>query len=378
MFKKINVVLMLLVLGSVAQAQKQFVVKGQLAKDKNGLIRFSYYTKGKTQTDSMQMKNGAFEFRGKIDVPTAATLEINPLNRRVTYEERMRQDFRDFYLENREIIIKSDSGLKSAIITAGKQQKYFEESEATEVLITKQMWLLNELGQRYSQEGNLQGLDSLRKRSVEINKNKDQLDSAFIAHHPDSHVAFQKLKLAEMLTKYDPATTEKLFLSFVPEIRSSEDGKILARKLKVAKTLKKGMSAPEINLPDGNGKLVSLSSMKGKYVLLCFSTQPDTRNLANLFNQLSGRNFSIYSVTFTNSMDFWNSLPHKETAGWTSVVDLNKIDSPTGTLISPTAEAYNLSFGFNNCFLLDPEGQILLEKMWIDPSLVSKIQNAIK
>ncbi|MCD0488627.1 DUF4369 domain-containing protein [Pedobacter sp. MC2016-14] len=378
MFKNINIMLMLLVFGSAASAQKQFIVRGQINKSQSGWIRLTYFNMGKNVVDSVQFKNGSFEFKGLIEAPADATLEINPIYGRPTYEERMRQDMREFYLEGRETLIKSDSGLKAATITAGKQQKYFEESEAAELAVARQMWALNDLGEKYRTENNQTGLDSLRIRSVTIIKDKEKLDSVFIATHPDSFVAFHKLRFAEVLSKYSDATIATLFGRFSPEIRNSQLGKVFAAKIETAKTLKKGMPAPGINLPDATGKMVSLSTLKGKYVLLCFSPSPDTRNLARIFGQMVGKNFSIYSVTITNNMDLWNSMQHSASSQWTSVVDFNKIDSPTGTLISPTAKAYNLTFALNYCFLIDPAGMIVMERTVMDPALFSKIQDAIK
>jgi hypothetical protein len=378
MKKKINIIIMLLIVASTAFSQKQFVIKGTLAKEKNGLIRLTYSSLGKTYKDSVRFTGGVFEFKGTIEAPVEASIIINPLYGRIDRDQYYSQDKRDFYLEFGQNLIKSDSGLKAALIKSGQEQINFEQVQKNDELIGNQMFELNTLGQRYMTQNNKSGMDSLRKVAQGIMEYADDLDSNFILAHPKSYVAFRKLTLAELSEKMTYKDFTAAYNTFSKNIRESYQGKKLGERLRVRGKLLVGNPAPEISLPGPDGKPLQMSALKGKNVLLCFLQSPGNKVLMNAYPQLSASNVQVYAVTFSDDPLGWKSAVAAEASEWINVRDDNAGEPSYRGMLSEVSKSYNLSpSSVNQCILLDARGHILSGMMNIDPTLIEKVKKII-
>jgi thiol-disulfide isomerase/thioredoxin len=89
-----------------------------------------------------------------------------------------------------------------------------------------------------------------------------------------------------------------------------------------------GNKAPEINLPDADGKSISLSSLQGKMVLIdfwaswcppCRAESPDLVQAYNHFNDKhfrGGNGFTIYSVSLDRTRDAWLNAIKVDHLSW--------------------------------------------------------------
>ncbi len=119
-----------------------------------------------------------------------------------------------------------------------------------------------------------------------------------------------------------------------------------------------GMQAPDVVLPDINGKDVLLSSMKGKYVLLdfwaswCNPCRMENPNVVAAYNKYKDKNFTVFSVSLDNDKDKWQNAIANDKLSWpTHVADLKGWESVV-------VRAYRVESIPAN-FLLDPSGKII-------------------
>jgi len=118
-----------------------------------------------------------------------------------------------------------------------------------------------------------------------------------------------------------------------------------------------GKEAPEFVLPDTKGKMVRLSSFKGKYLLLdfwaswCGPCRQESPNVVRAYNKYKGKNFEILSVSLDNKKDDWLKAIEKDQLTWTHVSDLNSWESTVVRL-------YHVE-GIPATFLLDPNGVVV-------------------
>jgi len=120
--------------------------------------------------------------------------------------------------------------------------------------------------------------------------------------------------------------------------------------------LQTGSLATEIVLPDMEGNNISLSSLKGKYVLLCFwaSWSPESIEQINMLELIKSRRYIdepvIYQVSLDRTRESWVNSIETENFSGIQVSDLNYWDSPLVWLYQ--IESLPLFF------LIDREGRI--------------------
>lgn len=122
-----------------------------------------------------------------------------------------------------------------------------------------------------------------------------------------------------------------------------------------------GVMAPEISLPDTNGKTVTLSSFRGKLVLVdfwaswCPPCKASLPTIVSVYNKYKNKNFTILSVSLDKDKSDWLGAIHKFHLKWTQVSDLKYWDSKVVSL-------YNFS-GIPFTVLVSPEGKIIDKNM---------------
>jgi peroxiredoxin len=157
-----------------------------------------------------------------------------------------------------------------------------------------------------------------------------------------------KLDLEEMKSVRSKLDASLDGTSYVQQIES-----MIARMEKV----QVGSEAPDFTLPDVNGNLVSLSSFRGKYVLVDFWAAwcPDCRkenpNIVSAWEKYKNKNFAILGVSLDRNRDQWLAAIEKDKLTWTQVSDLKYWSSEAAVL-------YCIRW-IPMSFLIDPEGKIV-------------------
>lgn len=124
-----------------------------------------------------------------------------------------------------------------------------------------------------------------------------------------------------------------------------------------------GQTAPEITLPDPNGKEVKLSSFRGKYVLVdfwaswCKPCRDENPTVVKAYSKFKDKNFTILGVSLDRpgQKDEWMKAVMKDNLTWPQVSDLMFWSSPVVQLYSIEGIPYNV--------LVDPEGKIIAESL---------------
>ena len=124
-----------------------------------------------------------------------------------------------------------------------------------------------------------------------------------------------------------------------------------------------GQQAPDFSLPDPNGKEISLSSFRGKYVLVdfwaswCGPCRAEHPNVVNAYNKYKGKNFTILGVSLDQpgGKDAWMKAVMKDNLTWTQVSDLKHWSSAVVPLYRIEGIPYNV--------LVDPEGKVIAESL---------------
>jgi thiol-disulfide isomerase/thioredoxin len=122
--------------------------------------------------------------------------------------------------------------------------------------------------------------------------------------------------------------------------------------------IQKGSMAPDIEFPDPNGKVIKLSSLKGKVVLLdfwaswCKPCRAENPRVVKLYNQYKNKGFEIFSF----SLD-------KEKARWTNAIQADGLIWPNhASDLKGWQTATIPIYGYNSIpftVLIDTDGKII-------------------
>jgi peroxiredoxin len=143
----------------------------------------------------------------------------------------------------------------------------------------------------------------------------------------------------------------------------------------VASTSLVNKPAPDFTLNDVNGKPVSLSSFKGKYVLVdfwaswCGPCRAENPNVVNAYKQFKNKNFTVLGVSLDKEKSAWVKAIREDGLTWTHVSDLSFWSSAVVPLYNIEGIPYNV--------LVNPEGVVIGEHLTGD-QLIAKLSETLK
>ena len=129
----------------------------------------------------------------------------------------------------------------------------------------------------------------------------------------------------------------------------------------IPKSMWVGKMAPEISLPDMEGKVISLSSFRGKYVLVdfwaswCGPCRRENPNVVEAYNKFKERNFTILGVSLDQNIEAWKKAIIDDNLSWTHISDLKYWQSEVVPVYGIQSIPFNV--------LVDPTGKVVAENL---------------
>lgn len=303
-------VLAMMAVTSCTEEKKGYTINGEISDVKEGMVYLKKYVeKSFVDVDSAVINDGKFKFEGVVSEALAHGLTTQKESRRPLV----------FFLDNDVMDVTLNESDKKLVVAGSP-------------------------------------VNDIYMANAPIVRSKGYSLDSLLMVHPASPVSAYfivkdfayKLNLEDMKAVRAKLDASLNGTSYVEQIES-----MIARMEKV----QVGSEAPDFTLPDVDGNPVSLSSFRGKYVLVDFWAAwcPDCRkenpNIVSAWEKYKNKNFTVLGVSLDRNRDQWLAAIEKDKLSWTQVSDLKYWSSDAAVL-------YCIRW-IPMSFLIDPEGKII-------------------
>jgi thiol-disulfide isomerase/thioredoxin len=204
----------------------------------------------------------------------------------------------------------------------------------------------------------------------------DTVYAPFARNHPESPLA---LYILQLYAQDDPdaPVLRTIFDGLSPAVRGSKAGKGFDEKLTMTAKTSVGAIAMDFTQNDTLDKPVSLSSFRGKYVLLdfwaswCGPCRLENPTVVGAYAKYHSKGFAILSVSLDKAGDKEKGLKaiHADKLVWTHVSDLQFWNNAVAVKYGVQSIPQN--------FLIDPQGKIIAKGLRGD-ELAQKLSEIYK
>ena len=338
---------------TIAKAQDStFTISGNFEKIKKGTVILNIYENDKTLHDTAPINDGQFKFTGNVSSPYFATLTM----------KRKQDDFFSFYIEPTamEISGRGDS-LKLLTVKGSSINDDDKLLKDRMKYITKWQEANSKLYEKAYKEKNREIMDSLDEVDFDVLAEKRKVVSSFVKENPSSLRG--AMAITENYGYYAEAEDiAPLYDTLSPGIKNSEKGKDIKNLLNTYRSVEVGRIAPDITQSTPEGKQLSLSSLRGQYVLIdfwaswCGPCRRENPNVVSIYKKYKNDGFTILGVSYDSDKSKWQKAISDDNLEWNQVSDLQAWQNSTSDQYGIKAIPSNV--------LIDKDGKIIAKNIF--------------
>ncbi len=295
-----------------------------------------------------KITNGKFIIKGVVDEPLLCKLAIGS------------EAPQYIYIENKKITVAgSKNDLQHLKITGSPVHQDFMKFQQT---FNPLLSSLNSTVTSLNKATEKPEYDALMKRYDSFRAVIQSEIDKFVSARPKSVISsFMLFVTAELYD--DPVLLEKRYNALDASVKNSTIGKNLYSYIQFNKVGAVGTAAIDFTQPDTTGAPVSLSSFRGKYVLVdfwaswCGPCRAENPNVVDNFIKFREKNFTVLGVSLDRpgGKDNWLAAIHRDNLTWTHVSDLQFWNNAAAQLYRVQSIPFNM--------LIDPAGKIVAKNL---------------
>ena len=299
--------------------------------------------------DSVSTADGSYEFTGSVVVPDVYYVFIPGKRGRAM-----------LFLENSKInmTVHADTLWSPEVSGSTVHDEYNSYQESIEAIYEK----LNVLWAEFKEAeaaGDTAIAKELEASMDEVYDGVGEAQKTYVKDNPTSFVApfiVQSLhygmeadEIEELLNNLDPALEATTLVSS------------MRKRIEVLKKVAIGQPAPDFTQADPDGNQVSLSSLRGNYLLIdfwaawCGPCRRENPNVVAAYNKFHEKGFDILGVSLDNSKEDWLKAISDDNLTWHQVSDIKGWGNEAAAMYGISSIPSNL--------LLDPDGKIIAKNL---------------
>ncbi len=353
----------LLVTGLSASAQqKKFTVNGSIPVDSKKYNALLSWNNG-NDAEEVKVLNGKFTINGTITKPGIATLllqEISPKKNKEFNRLEYGQNSIYLFLDTGVIIVSSKSFLWDAEVKGSAVVNEYQNYQQKIKLLLRLESKFGEVYDAYHKTNNTKAAGKVFELYTGMLDLYYDEQLQFVKENPSSPVSLYLTQQA-IGAELDAAKAEPMYVLLTPALQNSEEGKQIKEMIEIGKKTMVGKPAIDFSQPDANGNNITLSSFKGKYVLVdfwaswCGPCRVESPNLVNAYQKYKGKNFEIFGVSLDKDKTKWLKAIKDDNYTWPQAGDMKGWENTAALEYGVQGIPFNV--------LLDPNGVIIARNL---------------
>ncbi len=351
MKKLISLTVLIALLSSCTMEQeKGYVINGSIEGISDGKVYVVTRKEGAwVNLDSATIAEGIFQLKGSVDFPVLYSLQFEGIRGAVPV-----------FFENADISVTGKvEELGEAKIVGSEAQAEFNAYMQSIDKTTQQKYDIYALYRKAKEAEDAELSKSLEKEMDDLEKEEKEFIINYAMENNKSVVSAYLIRRNSWM--FDLEELESLTDNFDQSLDASDYVSELKARVKILTRVAVGKPAVGFTMNDTSGNPVSLSSFKGKYLLVdfwaygCAPCRAENPNVVAMYQLFKDQGFDVLGVSFDTEKEQWMAAIHEDNLTWTHVSDLQGWGNAAGKIYGINSIPSNV--------LLDPEQTIIAKNL---------------